>query len=76
MTAFCVTVLGRPRDEYQWGSVAVQAAGGVEVALSRRLAAVGEYKLSRVRESLQIAGGGARLTVVTHHVVGGLTARF
>jgi hypothetical protein len=61
---------------YEWGALSLQAAGGVEARIADRFYAFGEYKLTRTVQDVMIAGGDARTRLVTHHLVGGITARF
>lgn len=71
------TIGGVHQEQYQWGSVAVQAAVGVEVRVTHGLSALGEYKFSRTRETVTVSGGGeARSLLRTHHAVFGLGYRF
>ena len=71
------TIGGVHQEQYQWGSVATQAAVGLEVRLTHGLSALGEYKFSRTRETVTVSDGGeARSLLRTHHAVFGLGYRF
>lgn len=71
------TIGGVHQEQYEWGSVAVQAAVGVEVRVTHGLSALGEYKFSRTREALTVSGGGqVRSLLRTHQAVLGLGYRF
>jgi hypothetical protein len=66
------TIGGLTLERYEWGSVSLQGAAGVEVRIARRLFVAGEYKLTRTTQDVSIAGGSARTPLTTHHLVGGL----
>jgi hypothetical protein len=64
----------RSLEQYEWGALSLQAAGGLEVRLGRRLYAAGEYKLTRTVQEVSVVGGAARTGLTTHHVTVGLVA--
>ncbi|MSO83266.1 MAG: hypothetical protein EXQ53_08235 [Acidobacteria bacterium] len=64
------------RDQYESGGVGAQAAGGLEVAVWRGLAAHGEYKFTWATPELEVAGGQATAPARSQHLVGGLAYRF
>lgn len=62
--------------EYQVTGLAAQALAGVELVLSDRWAAFGEYKISYAQVDADLSGGGSLQTDVwTNHVLFGLTYR-
>jgi hypothetical protein len=69
------TVEGTIQEQYQWGSVAAQAAAGLEWRFARRLAAVAEYKLTATPQRVRIPDGTASATIISHHVVAGVAWR-
>lgn len=69
------TVEGTTQEQYQWGSVAAQAAAGLEWRFARRLAAVAEYKLTGTPQRVRIPDGTASATIISHHVVAGVAWR-
>lgn len=64
------------REQYEGGGLGVQAAGGLEVALWQGLAAVGEYKLTWAKPTVEIAGGQATIPSRSHHLAMGVAYRF
>jgi opacity protein-like surface antigen len=66
------TTGGLSLERYEWGSVSLQAAAGVEVRIARRLFIAGEYKLTRTAQDVSIVGGSARTPLTTHHLVSGV----
>lgn len=66
------TVLGATVDQYEYAGAGFHAAAGVDVRLTGRLSFVAEYKFTRARPEITIAGGSGRSTAATHHVAAGL----
>jgi opacity protein-like surface antigen len=69
------TINGRHVEGYEWGELSVQAAGGLEVSVARRVSVLAEYKLTHSRQDVGIADGSAQTALTTHHVVAGLSVR-
>ncbi len=70
-------VLGEPNVQgYQIGSLAVQAAGGVEIRLWRGLYAITEAKYTRTNETVNIFHGTAATLLNSAHLIGGLAVHF
>jgi opacity protein-like surface antigen len=70
------TIDGVDREQYEAGGLGVQAAGGLEVALWRGLAAVGEYKWTWAKPTIEITGGQATIPSGSHHAAVGVGYRF
>lgn len=72
------STIGGVRDErYERGAPAVQAAGGVEVLVWKRLHALAEYKWTRCRQSVVAAAGtNVETLLTTHHFVFGASWHF
>jgi len=70
------TIAGRSLERYEWGSFSLQAAGGIELRIAKRIALTGEYKLTRTVQDVTIADGSARTPLTTHHLAGGVVACF
>ncbi len=71
------TIDGVDREQYESGGVGAQAAGGLEMALWRRLSVVGEYKWTWAKPTIEIAGDGqATIPARSHHVAFGVAYRF
>jgi hypothetical protein len=68
------TVNGFSFEGYEWGAFSLQAAAAIEVRVAGPIYVGGEYKLTRTVQDVTIAGGSARTSLVTHHLVGGLVA--
>ena len=69
------TFAGKAREEYVYGGFGVHAAAGVEIRVSRMIAAAVDYKFTFARPEIDIAGGTGRTTVLTHHLAIGLAFR-
>lgn len=67
------TIDGRSHEGYAWGSPGWHAAAGVHVRLAGHLAAVGEYKFTRTRQSVDVYEGRASSLFSSHHGVFGLS---
>lgn len=66
----------RAPEGYEIGALGWQVAGGLEARLAGRLSGMVEYKLTRTRQRVAVAGGEATVALVTHHAVFGLGWRF
>jgi opacity protein-like surface antigen len=70
------TIDGRHQEQYEWGKVAWQGAGGVEIRLYRGLFALLEYKFTRTNQRGSVSSGDAQSLLRTHHGIFGLGYRF
>lgn len=70
------TIDGVDREQYEGGGLGVQAAGGLEIGLWHGLAAVGEYKWTWAKPTVEIAGGQATIPSRSHHLALGVAYRF
>jgi len=70
------TVRGRSREGYELGALAFQGSTGIEVRVTKRVYAVGDYKFTRTRQRVGIADGQAETLISTHHLVFGAGFRF
>lgn len=68
------TIGGASLEQYEWGSLSVQAAAGVEVRLWPHVYLAGEYKLTRSVQDVGVAGGSVRTLLTSHHLVTGVVA--
>jgi hypothetical protein len=68
------TIGGASFEGYEWGSWGVQAAGGAELRVVKRVYVTAEYKLTRTVQDVAVVGGAARTPLTTHHLVAGLVA--
>lgn len=66
------TVLGVSVDKYESGGPGVHGAIGLDIRLSGRLSFLAEYKFTRARPEISVAGGRGRTTSATHHAAAGL----
>jgi len=69
------TIATVPREQYEFGGLGVQLAGGVEFALGSRFSALGEYKFTRARPEIDVDGGTGRMTARCHQMAFGLAIR-
>lgn len=67
---------GEAQEQYEIGSLAWQASGGVEFRLWRGLHALGEYKFTRTRQRGKVTLGTAESLLRTHNTVFGLALYF
>ena len=65
-------VRGDSVNAYQFGALAVQAAGAIEVPVSRQLFATGEFKWTRTAENLTVPTGSLEGTFATRHLIVGI----
>lgn len=63
---------GVSHDGYEWGALSLQTAAGMEWRTYRGFAAAAEYKFTRTRQNVTVAGGDARAVFASHHVVFGV----
>jgi hypothetical protein len=70
------TIEDRAQEQYEFGRLAVQAAGGAEVRLVGGLYLIGEYKFTRTQQRGRVAEGEAESLLRTHHGVIGLSYHF
>jgi opacity protein-like surface antigen len=70
------SIEGRRQEQYEWGRVAWQASGGIEIQIHRGLIALMEYKFTRTNQRGSVSLGVARSLLRTHHGVFGLGYRF
>jgi hypothetical protein len=61
------TVLGQPREQYEYAGLGSHAAAGVDWQLRGPLSLHAEYKLTYARPEIAIAGGVGRTRTLTHH---------
>ena len=69
------TIGGLHAEGYEWGAFSLQAAGGVEARVTKRLFVITEYKLTRTVQDVIVSEGTARTPLTTHHVIAGVLAR-
>ncbi len=63
--------------DYEFGGLALQALVGAEVAINKRLALFGEYKLNWAGVNSPLNGGyRIHTNVVTNHILAGVTLKF
>lgn len=65
-------ILGQSFEQYQFGNLAAQGAGGLEFRIWRGLHVPLEYKFTWTRPEVDVANGVARTELQTHHVIFGL----
>jgi hypothetical protein len=66
------TVLGAAVDKYESGGLGIHAAAGLNTRIRGRLSLVTEYKFTRARPAISVAGGTGQATAATHHLAVGL----
>jgi hypothetical protein len=69
------TIATVTREQYEYGGLGVQLAGGIEVALGSRFHALAEYKFTRARPEIDVDGGTGRMTARCHQFAFGLAIR-
>jgi hypothetical protein len=67
------TVNGGVIHQYEFGGPGAQAAAGVRLRVLPRLAAITDYKFTWTRPKIDIVGGDAWTTLVSHHVIVGFS---
>lgn len=70
------TIAGVSREQYEWGALSLQGAGGVEFRLTKRLYLTGEYKFTRTVQQVSVINGTVRTPLRTHHLAAGVTGHF
>ena len=71
------TVGGRFHEGYQLHGPGVEGLAGLNVALTRHIGLMFEYKFTYANlDSLEIPGGSIEVTPLNHHIVTGLTFSF
>jgi opacity protein-like surface antigen len=68
------TIGGASLEQYEWGSMSVQAAAGAELRMTPRLSVSGEYKFTHTSQHVSVANGTAQTSLQTHHIVAGIVA--
>jgi hypothetical protein len=63
---------GVTQEQYEWGSLALQAAIGTEVRLARRARVLAEYKLTTAAPTVSVAGGTIQARYLSQHLAAGL----
>jgi hypothetical protein len=61
---------------YQYGGWGAHAAAGLDFRIRGPLSATLEYKLTAARPKVDVAGGSAWMTAVSHHVAAGIAIGF
>jgi len=69
------TIATVTREQYEYGGLGLQLAGGAEFALGSRFSALGEYKFTRARPEIDVDGGTGRMTARCHQIAFGLAIR-
>jgi Outer membrane protein beta-barrel domain len=69
-------VEGQQQEQYQFGRLAWQVAGGAEFKLWKGLYAIGEYKFTRTNQRGKISMGTAESLLLTQHGLFGLSYHF
>jgi opacity protein-like surface antigen len=67
---------GHQQEQYEWGRVAWQGSGGIEIQIHRGLFALMEYKFTRTNQRGRVSLGVAQSLLHTHHGVFGFGYRF
>ena len=67
-----VTMGGESVDQYEFGGLALQVGGGLDVRLSARLSTIVEYRLAYARPEIDVPGGTGRTTATIHQAAFGL----
>ncbi len=66
------TILGEPREQYEYAGLGAHAAVGFDVRLKGRLSLVSEYKVTYAKPTITTAHNGTgRTTAMSHHVAVG-----
>jgi hypothetical protein len=63
---------GVTQGQYEWGSLALQAAIGTEVRVARRVRVLAEYKLTTSAPTVSVAGGTIQARYLSQHLAAGL----
>jgi hypothetical protein len=70
------TIGGVTREQYEYGGIGAQVAGGIEFAVWRGLHVLGEYKFTGTTARISIDGGEAVIPARSHHAVAGIAIYF
>ena len=70
------TIGGVSREQYEYGGIGAQIAGGIEVAVWQGLHVVGEYKFTGTSARISVDSGEAVIPSRTHHFVAGAAFQF
>jgi lipid A oxidase len=65
-------IAGVTQEQYEWGSLAVQAAIGTELRVARRARVLAEYKLTTAAPTVGVAGGTIQGRYLSQHLAAGL----
>jgi opacity protein-like surface antigen len=65
-------VLGIHLEHYQAGGYSLQVAAGLEYRIWRNVRWLGEYKFTRAHERVDVSGGTAEGSFISHHLVTGV----
>jgi hypothetical protein len=67
------TVNGGVIHHYEFGGPGAQAAAGLHIRVLPRVAAIVEYKFTWTRPKIDIVGGEAWTTLISHHAIAGFS---
>jgi lipid A oxidase len=65
-------IAGVEQQQYEVGSLALQAAGGIELRVAPHLRGFAEYKLTRTAPAVSVAGGSMHGRYLSQHLAAGL----
>jgi len=65
-------IAGVTQEQYEWGSLALQAAIGTELRVARRARVLAEYKLTTAAPTVSVAGGTIQGRYLSQHLAAGL----
>ena len=68
-------LFGQRQQGYQFGRLAMAAAGGVELQIAQHIGLLAEYKVTHTQQRVDVGDMNVRTRVLTHHGVVGLTWR-
>jgi hypothetical protein len=63
---------GVTQEQYEWGSLALQAAFGTEVRIAGGARLLAEYKLTTAAPTVSVAGGTIQARYLSQHLAAGL----
>jgi len=70
------TIGGVRREQYEYGGVGAQVAGGIELHVMQALHVLAEYKFTGTSARISVDGGEAAIPARSHHAVAGVAFRF
>ncbi|HET9372782.1 MAG TPA: hypothetical protein VFO19_21110, partial [Vicinamibacterales bacterium] len=70
------TVLGVPREQYEYGGIGLDAGIGLDIKIRGRFSAMSEYKLTYAKPEISVAGGTGQTTALAHQINFGVTFGF